>query len=526
MFRDGETMQLRTIRGHLLLGLQLLLLGTAKDYATEITGYVPDYRMNGTYLTSTLPGQLPLVDEVRYFGMTVASDGSITSNTTHLANLAALRGAVQALPLSERPRIVLTLGGAGMSDQFASVSADAIKRTTLANQVASFLSAQQLDGVDFDWEHPDTLPQRANYETLLKQVKGTVGTRRVTTTVAPSILLTNDVVSGTNAIDGIDVMTYDLGWWSTDPSDPLLGEHSPPIYVTDSVNAWTNTAGASIPRNWVFGSQPSPGIAHEKLGIGLPFYGRGYDGTSFDVALSYAALRSQGTTTDGRHYEVGANDLWIPSLQDVSDRLAYAQQRGLRNIIIWELGHDLPASNPQSMLARLIHGDFDRDGDYDCSDVDDLVAHIVAASTSQRFDLNRDGLVNGSDLTRWLAEGGAAELASGTPFVLGDFNLDGFVDGSDFNIWNSHKFTVGATWCSGDANADGFIDGSDFNIWNSHKFQSSDSGSAVVPEPESIAWIILLVAPFVMMRLMKDCSRSEQRPCVGSSDCSRSEQRH
>jgi hypothetical protein len=101
-----------------------------------------------------------------------------------------------------------------------------------------------------------------------------------------------------------------------------------------------------------------------------------------------------------------------------------------------------------------------------------------------QYDLNRDGNVNGTDVTLWLAEAGAANLPSQNSYLLGDANLDGTVAGQDFVEWNAHKFTATAAWCSGDFNADGLVDGQDFVIWNAHRLTSADTaGAAAVPEP-------------------------------------------
>jgi hypothetical protein len=132
--------------------------------------------------------------------------------------------------------------------------------------------------------------------------------------------------------------------------------------------------------------------------------------------------------------------------------------------------------------------DFDDDGDYDCQDIDGLVAEIVGGTHSLLFDLTGDHLVNVADRDAWLAAAGAANLASGNAYLLGDANLDGFVDGSDYNTWNAHKFSATAAWCSGDFSADGFVDGSDFNLWNGNKFQSS----SMVPEPVGLLMPLLV----------------------------------
>ncbi len=144
-------------------------------------------------------------------------------------------------------------------------------------------------------------------------------------------------------------------------------------------------------------------------------------------------------------------------------------------------------------LQAISAGDFNLDGSLNCADVDTLVAEIVAGGNAAAFDLNGDDLVNTVDLGVWLSEAGRVHLPSGNRYLAGDGNLDGVVDGQDFIIWNNHKFTSVAAWCSGDFNADGVVDGQDFVVWNGNKFTSSDSISAV-PEPRMCVLLMCGVA--------------------------------
>lgn len=141
------------------------------------------------------------------------------------------------------------------------------------------------------------------------------------------------------------------------------------------------------------------------------------------------------------------------------------------------------------LSVTLNDGDFNNDGQFNCTDVDALVANIVGGTNPPAFDLTSDGLVNTVDLTAWLGQAGAKNLASGNPYLPGDANLNGSVDGSDFGIWNGNKFTNVPAWCSGDFNASGAVDGSDFNLWNANKFLSADSVAAV-PEPTGAAVLV------------------------------------
>jgi hypothetical protein len=118
-------------------------------------------------------------------------------------------------------------------------------------------------------------------------------------------------------------------------------------------------------------------------------------------------------------------------------------------------------------------GDFNDDGQYDCQDIDALTSQIASVSHNAAFDLTGDESVDLADRDAWLAEAGAANLASGNPYLLGDADLSGVVDFLDFNIWASNRFTNNPSWCSGDFNANGIIDFLDFNIWASNRFQSA-----------------------------------------------------
>lgn len=149
---------------------------------------------------------------------------------------------------------------------------------------------------------------------------------------------------------------------------------------------------------------------------------------------------------------------------------------------------DTPGSSNTGAGGDDPDGDFDDNGFYECADVDELVAEIVAGTHQQSYDMTGDGLVDDADLTAWLAEAGdeGGLTDSGNPVQRGDATLDGFVDGSDFLIWNNNKFSENPAWCGADFDASGFVDGGDFLIWNTNKFQSADA--ATVPEPAG-AWL-------------------------------------
>ncbi len=391
--------------------LPLIGLSVFHVQAVEIVGYVPYYRLNSNYLNNILPGQLSILDEVRYFGLSVNSSGAITSLSGSVAsqknNIATIKNIIDALPEQERPRLDITLGGAGVDAVFSSIAASSSLRDTLAQNVASLINETGATSVDIDWEHPDAGVERATtYPALLKRIKQEVGAEnRVYATVAPSVVISNSVLTGTDAIDGISLMTYDLGWWGNDPANPHDGEHSLHEYVEDTVEAWTDPFSANSQRPYVWTSASwGNDTAADKLGVGLPFYGRNVFGSD---AYTYADLFSSGTPLGDGYYSISGQTVWIPDQVAIEERVQLAHNKGLQHIFIWEMGQDLAASNPNSMLR--------------------IAADKLASLTAIPGDFNGDGYVDGSDLSQWQDDYHRNPDS--------DADGDGDSDGADFLIW-------------------------------------------------------------------------------------------
>ncbi len=170
-----------------------------------------------------------------------------------------------------------------------------------------------------------------------------------------------------------------------------------------------------------------------------------------------------------------------------------------------ELNYDGYMGSLSSNPGGVVDGDFNNDDLWDCTDIDALVAEVVAGTNNPDFDMNGDGVVTAADVTDagdgWLAVGGANNVSAtgGNAFLRADGNLDGSVDVPDFNIWNGNKFTTNPGWCSGDYNVDGVVDVPDFNLWNGNKFSSS-SVTAVVPEPATWSLVCLGLLSLLIRR--------------------------
>ncbi len=378
--------------------------------ALDLVGYLPSYRMSASYNNSTLPTQLSMLNEVRYFGMTAGSDGSILSSSggsslvADKGNIQTIASKISGLPSGQQPRLDLTLGGAGQSASFATIAASATLRTTFAQNIATLLTQTGATSVDIDWESPDNSNQTQlnNYATMLQTIKQTIGpSNRVYATIEPQINLPTSVLQGANAIDGISLMTYDISWWANDSADPNRGEHSLPQYVTDTVDDWTSPAGSTNRRTYVF-SKWGKAFNPADLGVGLPFYGH-VIGTSQNptggTAYTYSQLVAGGTPDlSGNYYTYAGQTVWLPGPSLAAQRVQFAHSRGLQNVFIWELGQDVDPTSPNSLLRsaflanETLMGDFNGDHLMDASDYD-IWRSTFGSTTDLRADANGNGVI-------------------------------------------------------------------------------------------------------------------------------------
>lgn len=397
----------------MLVATVLLAVGAPRVVAVELVGYLPSYRFSDSnYVNNVLPAQLAMLDEVRYFGITATASGGLTTSATNLAHVQTIQQKINALPADKRPRLGITLGGAGEDASFTAIAQSDALMSQFAVNINSLLTQTGAVGVDIDWEHPNEgVELTTRLPAMLARVKQELGaSRRLYATMSPEQILPHSVFEGANAIDGVSIMTYDISWWNNSPHYDNLGEHSPQQYVQDAVAAWTNPQGAAIPQWWIYGSKRSIDASDDRVGVGSPFYARGFNGTSADLAVGYNALNAAPwTTTDGNVYVNGSQQVWLPGKELVADRIAFAEQKGLQHIIFWEMSHDLPTTNPNSLLRTAFE-----------------------TRAALAGDFTADGITDGGDLSTWQQNFG---LAAGATGPLGDADNNNRVDGFDFLVW-------------------------------------------------------------------------------------------
>lgn len=150
--------------------------------------------------------------------------------------------------------------------------------------------------------------------------------------------------------------------------------------------------------------------------------------------------------------------------------------------------------------SQPLRGDFDNDGDVDDADVDLLRDNLGDG----QYDLDGDGDADGDDLAymvenllEWYRENPGA----GEGTALGDLNRDGHVNGDDLTLM---KLGYGGGWADGNLNTDSLVNGTDLAILKVNMGFSTPGRSGPtepatdVPEPMTLT--ILLVGAGVILK--------------------------
>jgi chitinase len=254
-------------------------------------------------------------------------------------------------------KVLVSIGGAGTEPDagFRSVAATETLRSIFATNLASFVKTYGYDGVDLDWESPQSALDRDNFTRLITELRKAL----------PRPVLFTMAVGGTNwfgqwldyaaidsMIDYYNLMAYDQhgGWEGT-------AGHNAAIYVSGEADSSLND------QYFVEYLTTTRNLSARKVVLGVPFYGYRYDGSttlgddcggdcSTAVSVAYkdvGPLIGNGWT---RHWDATARVPWLtrdgaagliayddPESMDAKVHWAL-ETRNLAGVFTWELSED------------------------------------------------------------------------------------------------------------------------------------------------------------------------------------------
>lgn len=267
-------------------------------------------------------------------------------------------------------QVLLSLGGWGWDEQFAQIVSKTASEDRYVRDVLKMVDDFDYDGIDLDWEYPDTREEVAGFERLVRRFReglDTIGKakgRHLAMTMAASSnngtlrWLRTEFLMET--MDWINVMTYDYtGDWTD-----YAGHHSP-LHASSKATGAPRSTEATI--LFLLDERKLPA---DRIALGIPLYGRG-----FGVKEPYAStkgvakprlpegnynklveLTKQGWT---RIWDDETKNPWLLSpdgkavmgyddVESVTIKAEFAKSKGLRGVFFWEIAADrLPdGTNP------------------------------------------------------------------------------------------------------------------------------------------------------------------------------------
>jgi len=273
-------------------------------------------------------------------------------------------------------KVLLSLGGWGWDANFAAMSLDPTAEDRYVDAVVRLVDEFDYDGIDLDWEYPDTNIEIVGFERLTRKFRKQLDAlesrkhRPMLTTMAaaahPKTLewLINEFLLET--MDWVNVMTYDYyGSWAT-----CAGHHSP-LFVSSQMPLRDQLSTASSIKYLLDRKLPP-----DRIALGIPLYGRafGVDEPYADTAgapkpsrESYNYKQIASLLKDSgwiRQWDGETKNPWLiardgseivgyDDAESVAIKTRWAVDQGLRGVFFWQVDADrLPdGTNPLQEVA-------------------------------------------------------------------------------------------------------------------------------------------------------------------------------
>jgi chitinase len=220
-------------------------------------------------------------------------------------------------------KVMLSIGGWTLSDNFTVVASTAISRQNFANSLSAFLKGpgSVFDGIDIDWEYPVSgnplnccaSPQdRQNFTALLQTIKQTLTQNNpgdnLVSIAAPAgaaTLANLDLGAVAQTVDWINLMAYDFNGPFPPYAGSLTNFNAPLHYDPAGPASQSKEVGDAAVQAYL-----NAGVPASKINLGLAFYGRGYSGVTNAGNGLYQAFTGPGAGSGAPQPQVGLYPYW------------------------------------------------------------------------------------------------------------------------------------------------------------------------------------------------------------------------
>ncbi|PLR40831.1 polysaccharide degrading enzyme [Chimaeribacter californicus] len=348
----------------------------------KVVGYFPEWGVYDAHNNFT-PDKIDFTQLTHLnYGFGVVKNGEVKIHDTEKGPglLAQLDDMTEDAGVS----YMASIGGWNNSEEgvFEAATATDAGVDKLANSMLAFMLEWGFDGIDVDWEYPDTEVEKTQFTKLMQSLRSKLDAQgkkddkyyqlsAAVTTNHNKIAFINPEVTAP-LMDSVNVMAYDFHG----AFDPITG-HNAPLYA-NSQDADPKFNASSAMKEYA----ETYNVPKNKLLMGVPFYGRGWgDVEPTEIVQGLPGLFAPGTATvQGAWDDVGqftGTNPWyvlkeklasgdytrywdresrVPYLynaatkefltyddpQSIREKVDFINNQGYGGAIIWDLSGDTP----------------------------------------------------------------------------------------------------------------------------------------------------------------------------------------
>lgn len=277
--------------------------------------------------------------------------------------------------------VLASMGGAGGSDNYPALIANSQKINEFNKKIMSYCSKYNLDGIDLDIEGEVESVFWDTYEEWCLSLRALCDENNLIMTTATAKWISSYVSSKAfECFDFLNIMAYD------NDADP--NSHSTYEHAVESLSFF------NIQR----------GISKDRLLLGVPFYGRGYNSDGTLSWTSYVAFKDI-ISADSTYYTKDVyNKIAYNGAETIAKKCMLSSSYG--GIMIWEVSQDAPDEYSLLQVIKLqvlekspLLGDMDSNGKLNQDDLSLMNNYILGKEKinikqEDIGDINRDEIIN------------------------------------------------------------------------------------------------------------------------------------